>query len=158
MARKKHREIWPMPIQAIVENPIALTMPNAVFGSLIRLCHHYWITNCLPLPESNAELQVISRAVAPIWNKHREAILKAFSEVQPSLDAYRKKRLSGELFINFASQKARSLGQKARAENVAPAPMAAGLVPRTLPKASGPAPKAQGPTKGLRKDRIPLAA
>lgn len=152
--RTKPREIWPMPVQAIVENPLALSMPGAAFGALLRLCFHYWVTNAIPLPESSNELQTISRAVSPIWVKHKAAILQAFSEVKPSLDAYRKKRLSNELYLDFSRAKADSLRRKAKLANVAQPPTVPGIVPRTIQKAPKADPK---PRLGAMKERIPIA-
>ena len=85
-------------LSRVCEHPLAMGMPGAVYGALRRLCEHYWLSNCSPLPDSDSELQLISRAVAPIWAKHSEKILRVFADIKPELDRYyqtRRNRIAG---------------------------------------------------------------
>lgn len=85
-----------MPVEPMIDLPFAMNAPSTVFAPFWRLCLHYWVNNCEPLPESEAELHTIARAMTVIWVRHKTSILEAFRLVQPRLDAAYRQRAGGE--------------------------------------------------------------
>lgn len=81
------RRLYPMPVEALLDHPLALAMPAAAFGGLARLVLHYWQIECRPLPEADHELMHIARAHAPTWRRHKADIMTVFEAVRPALDA-----------------------------------------------------------------------
>ena len=82
------RQIFPLPVQGIIDNPRFIGLPVAGRGILMTLVLHYWQTECEPLPEGGSELFSIARCHSTTWSNHRNTILRIFNEVKPELDKY----------------------------------------------------------------------
>ena len=72
------RKPYPMPLGALDWHPVVPTLSAAAFGALMRLCLHYWRTDCAPLPASPAEIKQIARAHHETWKRRRNDILAVF--------------------------------------------------------------------------------
>lgn len=108
------RKLFPMPVEPIIRHPLAITLPCAAFGMLMRLCCHFWDSECRPLPRDQESLMHICRAHRPTWSGHKTAVLQVFSDIQPELSAYYARRSSGRQQLRIAARNGRSI-QTARA-------------------------------------------
>jgi|HubBroStandDraft_1064217.scaffolds.fasta_scaffold130713_4 uncharacterized protein YdaU (DUF1376 family) len=77
-----------MPVERIIDHPELLTMGAAPYGILMRLVHHFWNTECRPLPKDNDHLASIACAHRPTWVRLKPQILKIFDDIRPHLEAY----------------------------------------------------------------------
>jgi uncharacterized protein YdaU (DUF1376 family) len=85
------RRIPPMPVESLLDNPLVLTLPCAGYGILVRLLHHFWMTDCAPLPTQTQELQSIARAHGPTWRNWSATILPLVASL--SADMARRREL-----------------------------------------------------------------
>ena len=99
---------FPMPVERLFYHPEALTLGPAPFGMLTRLLLHFWMTDCRPLPEADYNLRAIARAHPPTWRKHREAILRVFSDLAPDLARHYRARQSRRENLRIASDRSAS--------------------------------------------------
>jgi hypothetical protein len=77
----RRRVIKPLPIDHLSSHPIAIRLPSAGFGALMRLVIHFWMIDCEPMPKSNDELRLIARCHKPTWALHRDEIKQAFNDI-----------------------------------------------------------------------------
>jgi hypothetical protein len=156
----RRRRIYPMPVEGLVDNPDFIAMPAAGVGILFRLCLHFWLSECRPLPKSDDELQAISRAHRPTWRTWRHTVLKIFEAIRPDLEAYyalresRRASLSIGAHMTNAKRRAKALQSSLRAHDSLPA-YASGFVPKrdpTQPDRPRPSPAGR-PTGKLMVDR-----
>lgn len=77
------RQRHPMPIERLISHSVSPILPAAPFGALLRLCLHYWQTDCAPLPASQAEVMQIARAHRATWKRWRNEILSVFDVWAP---------------------------------------------------------------------------
>lgn len=96
----------PMPIETLFEHPAAIAMPSAAYGMLARLCHHFWATDCRPMPKSDDELKAIARAHRPTWNTHRPDVMTVFEAWKPIAEAYWQYRQDKRGIIDKVIEKA----------------------------------------------------
>jgi hypothetical protein len=85
------RRIPPMPVESLLDNPLVLTLPCAGYGILVRLLHHFWMTDCAPLPTQTQELQSIARAHGPTWRNWSATILPLVASL--SADMARRREI-----------------------------------------------------------------
>ena len=83
------RRIPPMPVEALLDHPVRMSLPSAARGMLDDLLFHFWRTECRPLPKDDASLFAISHAHRPTWVHHRKDILKIFHEIAPEMERWR---------------------------------------------------------------------
>ena len=81
-----------MPVEALLDDPRALALPPAAYGMLCRLTHHFWLTECVDLPEGVNDLQAIARAHISTWARHRDEIRAILSDLIPAMRASREIR------------------------------------------------------------------
>ena len=74
-----------MPIEFAFTHPLIVGMNSAAYGAAFRLIHHFWVTDCQPLPESDYAKFLIARAHKPTWAANRAAIQELLSELLPEL-------------------------------------------------------------------------
>lgn len=84
----KRRRLYPMPVECLIDHPHAVTLPSAAYGMLVRLCHHFWTSDCRPLPVGESERRHIARAHAPTWRTWESHITTILDDVLPELEAY----------------------------------------------------------------------
>jgi hypothetical protein len=82
------RKLYPMPIEGLIDHPLAMTLPAAAYGMLSRLCIHFWAAECRPLPKSQDELRSVARAHLPTWRCWNADIVKVFEDIRPDLERY----------------------------------------------------------------------
>jgi len=99
------RRIYPIPFEGLIDNPDFIAMPAAGAGILFRLCLHFWLSECRPLPKSDNELQAITRAHRPTWSTWRHTVLKIFEAIRPELEAYFLLREARLTTLRFAGQR-----------------------------------------------------
>lgn len=90
------KKFAPIPVEALAFHPQALALPAAGFGMLMRICIHFWQTECRPLPTGANELFCIARAHRPTWRRYKASILKILADITPELERAwrsRQKRL-----------------------------------------------------------------
>ncbi len=75
-----------MPIEDLIDHPRAKALPAAGYGMLMRLCQHFWETECKPLSTDRDVLFGIARAHRPTWSWHSTDILAIFEETRPRLE------------------------------------------------------------------------
>lgn len=106
-----------MQVDILASHPAALAHTAAGFGILTRICFHFWMTECRPLPLDDGELFSIGRAHRPTWRRHKSNILNILSDVMPELERAwtsrrnRRDNLS-RLAQRSASMRALNAGQK----------------------------------------------
>ena len=99
-----------MPIEALVDHPLAMTLPAAGFGILFRLLMHFWLSECRELPKSDRELRSIGRAHVPVWKAYKADIFECFEAIKPSMVAYLHERVTKANGLRIAAR----AGQAAR--------------------------------------------
>ena len=151
---------FPMPVDALTRHPEALSFGPAPFGMLSRLLLHYWATDCRPLPEADYMLRSIARAHPPTWRRHREAIVRVFSDLAPDLARHHGARQSRRENLRIATDRsvaarrykaamARVPGTPEYADRHPEAPLGVNLM---LPQRdTSPRVSRRGPTKPARK-------
>jgi len=118
-----------MPVEPLIDHPRGKTLPAAAYGMLVRMCHHYWETECEPLPVAEYEQRHIARAHAPTWRQWREDVLAILADVLPELERYYTWRINNRAhLIQTAAngrgvQKMQSMRTAARAADRAVAAM-----------------------------------
>lgn len=95
-----------MPIEPILDHPLAMTLGAAAFGALTRLCFHFYASECRELPKGDYELRLIARAHGPTWRANCNEILQVFQDVRPALEQFHRQRDARENVINFARVRA----------------------------------------------------
>ena len=155
-----------MPVERLIDHPVAMNMPGAAFGALCRVCHHYWVTECRPLPESMSELQTIARALQAVWTRHGHVIMEVFRDCQPFMDSrMAASQASKRGMLVLGQRQALAFGERVRKRHAAnrraeqglpaePEPVVM-IPPRTLPRASKPAKPAPAGPGGMR-DKLPV--
>ncbi len=86
------RRLPPMPIEEIRDNPVLLAAPAAGYGMAMRLLHHFWETDCRPLPTQSEELRSIARSHGPTWRNHRDVIMPVVLAIAEDLVRWRTSR------------------------------------------------------------------
>jgi hypothetical protein len=109
-----HSKLYPMPVDGLIDHPLAMTFPAAGFGILSRLCLHFWQTECRPLPKSQDELRSIARAHLPTWRRWRDDILKVFEDIRPELERYYQWRESKASTIKMVGARGRAVREANR--------------------------------------------
>src|SRR5271166_3709856 len=102
------RQLYPMPIEGLYDHPEALALPAAGFGMLMRLCLHFWATDCFPLPKSQDELRSIARVHRPTWRQWKAQILRVFEDIRPELEGYYQWRQSRGSTIRMVAARGRA--------------------------------------------------
>jgi uncharacterized protein YdaU (DUF1376 family) len=128
------RNLYPMPIEGLIDHPLAMTFPAAAYGMLCRLSDHFWATECRPLPKSQDELRSIARVHKPTWRRWNANILKVFEDIRPELERYYQWRESKASTIRMVGARGRAVREanrrlQALAKNQ-PAMMAGGVYPK----------------------------
>ncbi len=100
------RRLFPIPCEGLIDHPSALTLPAAGYGMLLRLCLHFWATECEPLPINDDELQSIARAHKPTWRKWKAQILAVFDDVSPDMERYYLLRVQRKTHLSRLGQTA----------------------------------------------------
>ena len=140
----QRRKLYPMPIEGLIDGPLAMALPAAAYGMLCRLSHHFWATECRPLPRSEDELRSIARAHRPTWRRWQADILKVFEEMRPELERYYQWRESRGSTIRMVGERGRAAREAKRRleaiKNSQPA-MIGRVFPKRLHRA---APKVRG--------------
>ena len=84
----ERRRLDPMPVEAIIDHPLAMTMSTNVFGATMRILLHYWNSECRPLPEDDRELMLISRSGRRVWIESKAQVMTVVRDVLPAFDRY----------------------------------------------------------------------
>jgi uncharacterized protein YdaU (DUF1376 family) len=84
----ERRRLDPMPVEAIIDHPTAMTMSTNVFGATMRVLLHYWNSDCAPLPEDDRELMLVSRSGRRVWMESRDQVMVVVRDVLPAFDRY----------------------------------------------------------------------
>lgn len=105
-----------MPVDGLIDSPLIPTFPAAAHGMLLRLCLHFWATECRPIPKSDDELRAIMRAHRPTWKNHSAAVLQAFEEWRPEAEAYLALRRAKKTTIHRIGERGRASRQLAKLE------------------------------------------
>lgn len=98
------RKLYPMPVEPIIRHPAAIALPGAGMGALIRLCFHFWETECRPMPRDNHSLMQLARAHGPTWRHHKAEILAIFEAIRPELEAYHAWRMGSRAQLRIAAR------------------------------------------------------
>lgn len=77
-----------MPVEPVIDHPGSLALPSAAYGMLMRLCHHFWATDCRPLPLGSDDARHIARAHRPTWKIWESQVNAILADVLPELEAY----------------------------------------------------------------------
>jgi uncharacterized protein YdaU (DUF1376 family) len=110
----RRRNLYPMPIEGLIDQPLAIALPAAAYGMLCRLFHHFWATECRPLPKSQDELRSIARAHLPTWRRWNANILKVFEDIRPELERYYRWRESKASTIRMVGARGRAVREANR--------------------------------------------
>ena len=116
--------LFPLPVEALIDHPLAMTLPASAFGMLARLTLHVWQSECRPLPVADHELMHLARAHAPSWRRYKGAVLSIVEDIRPSLEAYRRQREGARRGLQNAAHSAnatRRLNAISKASHAAPA-------------------------------------
>ena len=81
-----------MPVESLLDDPRALALPPAAYGMLCRLVHHYWQTDCAPMPVNADDLQAIARAHVRTWIQYRDEIRAILADLLPDMARRRDAR------------------------------------------------------------------
>ncbi len=134
MARRK---IYPIPVEGLIDNPEALTLPAAAYGMLWKIILHFWATECRALPVADHELRCISRGHAPTWSHWKSTILGVFETIRPDLEAAQQARENRVNNLIRLSQRSTSLRVANALRSNSGAPMhGQGSVTPSFPKRS----------------------
>jgi hypothetical protein len=128
IALMPRRKLYPMPIEGLIDHPVARDLPAAAFGMLSRLCLHFWAAECRPLPKSEDELFAIARAHRPTWRRWKAQILKAFEDIRPELERYFQLRESKGTTLRLLSDRGYAARMRKRLQDSAERQRAAGVV------------------------------
>lgn len=158
------RKLWPMPVEGIVDHPIAIAMPSAAFGALLRLCIHYWASECRPLPGDDFTLRQLSRTHGPTWRHHKPEIMQVFSDVRPEIErafTARRNRISTLRIAGMRGGEKKTAMAQARRIAESQSPIEARThhdftPPTREPSAPRPAPPETRPKRPVRVDRLTL--
>lgn len=148
--RSGRRRLYPMPVEALIDDPLGITFPSAAFGMLAKLCLYFWNSECRPIPISDEHIRQIVGAHKPTWRRWNTQILEVFERVRPELESYFQSRETKASTLSRLGQHRTSrLRAAALRENSALAQPAEtyemGFVPkRDGPKASRPPTPAKG--------------
>ena len=148
------RKLFPLPVEALIDHPLAMTLPASAFGMLARLTLHVWQSECRPLPVADHELMHVARAHAPGWRRYKADVLAILADIRPSLEAYYRQRLGqrkgliNAAYSSHASQRFKALQN---ASHSTPPTLAAPFQPRKdAPRPSRPlAPEQRSPQRLL---------
>lgn len=133
------------PIMALLDDPLVRSLPSAPLGMLIRLCEHFWRTECRPFPRDDDTIMGLARVHRPTYRANREAILEAFGRWEPiAMSALERYRLDLEK-LSIAGKLSRS-GMRARANGKYHTPPETLSTPRLLNPIGRPQPT-PGPAK-----------
>lgn len=105
------RKLYPVPLQDVWDHPDFERMPAAATGMLYRLIQYYWRGACHSIPASENELRMVCRAHFATWKEWQPVILKVFSDVRPSLDAYHAFRTGTRQRLRIAAREAGAVKQ-----------------------------------------------
>ena len=81
------RKFPPMPREIVTQHPRVVAMNSAAYGMLNRILDHFWATDCAPLPETDFQILMLSRAHKPTWAQNRDEIKAVLRDVTPELAA-----------------------------------------------------------------------
>ena len=101
--RVTRRRIPTLPIETLMDHPVAMTLPAAAFGMLARLALHFHATECRPLPIADHELMHVARAHAPTWRRWKARVLETFEAIRPEIEGYRTHSLARRQGLIVAS-------------------------------------------------------
>ena len=158
------RKLWPMPIAGIVDHPAAIAMQSAAYGALVRLCHHFWMTDCRPLPTNDRLLRQLARAHVPTWAHHKREVMQVFSDVRPELErafSARRNRTDALRIVALrgGAKKTALAAQKRMADSISPTEARTHhdfSPPKKEPATPRPAPPEARPKRPVRVDRLTL--
>lgn len=111
-----------MPIEEICDNPIMLQLPAAGYGIVMRLLHHFWETDCAPLPTQTRELQSIARAHGPTWRNHYAQIRPLVKALTENMIVWRERRDAAMARLGNAREERHARERAQRLERQAAAP------------------------------------
>lgn len=100
------RNLFPMPVEPILDHPAFIAMPAAAAGIVFRLAGFHWQTECGGLPVADHELRAVGRVHVATWKVWKTRILQVFADVRPELDAYHAERLRKGTTLSFAGKNA----------------------------------------------------
>ena len=81
-----------MPIEFLHDDPRVIGLSAAAYGMLTRLLHHFWLTDCSPLPKDQQTLFVLSRAHKATWAQYRDDIRAILADAVPILMSAHERR------------------------------------------------------------------
>jgi len=158
------RKLYPMPVEPIMRHPLAIHLPGAALGALMRLCFHFWDTELRPLPGDDYSLRQLARAHGPTWRHHRADVLQVFADIKPALERYHHERRTKATTIKLVA----SRGGGARAAQAAKRRLDAyhspseptafqqlGITPKREPSPDRPPAPDQRPRRPVRTDTLP---
>ena len=117
----KRRDAFPMPVASLFNHPEFIALPSSGRGMLITLLLHYWLSDCSPMPTSNARLFGIAHAHPPVWKEYQPVIMRIFYELKPELDAYFEYRKAKKSLIREIGAGAAARARAKRLKENAPA-------------------------------------
>jgi hypothetical protein len=100
-----------IPVEPFIDHPVMMTLPCAAYGIMMRLAHHFWASECAPLPVTDSELRSIARAHPPTWRKYGKKTMEIWAEIEPALVKYYQHRLLRREILREAG--AKGLGLRA---------------------------------------------
>lgn len=124
------RRLYPMPIEGLVDHPIAMSAPPSVYGSICRLTLHWWVTYPEPMPTGDAELRNLARTSAKVWLEHKHRILQVLSDIKPAMEGYWRMRTGSERGLANARLQARLTLAKTKRNAAKPQPAPDNTSPR----------------------------
>lgn len=86
MQTARRRHIPPLPIEDVLDHPVAQALPVAAYGMLMRIIMIYWHSECRPLPKQDVALALLAMAHRPTWAAHRTDIKDVLSDITPKLE------------------------------------------------------------------------
>jgi hypothetical protein len=141
------RKLIPLPVERILDEPLALTLPAAGFGMLMRLVLHFHATDCARLPVSDHELRSLARGHAPTWRHWKTQILLAFEAIRPEIEAYHHNRATrqdalriGRARSSAVRAQSRAMAQQTDTAATAPSFHSLAILPHREPTPAAPRP------------------
>jgi hypothetical protein len=95
-------------------------MSPASRGMAVSLIIHYWRTECAPLPTQPARLFVAAHGDPAGWHRHKDTILRLFSEIKQDLDFYMQSRKLRKSIMQGVQAKGVAVSRAKRLEKNAP--------------------------------------
>jgi uncharacterized protein YdaU (DUF1376 family) len=108
------RRLYQLPVEGLLDNPQALTLPAAGFGMLCRLLLHFHATDCAPLPIQDHELRSIARGHAPTWRHWKPTILAIFEAIRPEIETYHHNRATRQDALRIGRARSSAVRTQAR--------------------------------------------